>query len=107
MKYQIPSNCMGFEIQRSGDCLGNPKFVTQKFLNKGKIYQISLIADYKHIMHAYDMDELSDDKVPVEVATLQDEKYFDAMDIDYRIIKSDLELGEFLHEWLKSIKKFI
>lgn len=107
MKYQIPSECMGFELQRSGNCLGNPKFVTQKFFHKGKNYQISLIADYKHVMHAYNMNELSDNRVPVEVATLQDGESFDDMDIDYRIIRSDLELGEFLHEWLKFIKEFI
>jgi hypothetical protein len=106
MKYQIPSECMGFKIQKVGEYLGNPKFVTQEFSYKGSNYQISLIADYKHEMHAYDADEVSDDKVPVEVATLRDGECFDIMDNPYIVIKSDLELGKFLHKWVKSIRDF-
>jgi hypothetical protein len=103
-KYQMPKECMGFVINyRDVDYCGNPRFLTQEFERDGDVYQISIVVDYHFEMHAYRASEFEGLSVPIEVATLKNGEYWDETDIEWRAIACDMELGEFLHEWLKFV----
>ena len=107
-KYQMPKECMGFVINyRDRDYCGNPRYLSQEFECEGDVYQISIVVDYALEMHAYSASEFTGAEVPIEVATLKNGEYWDDTDVDWRPIGCDLELGDFLHDWVKTIKSAI
>ena len=97
---------MGFEISpRESAGVFKHRFVTQEFSVDDDQYSISIIYDVDQIGHAYPWDNPEDigNGVVVELATLKNGEYFEDTDSEWRVITSDLELGNFLHEWINDL----